>query len=94
MGDNGVYEVTGAQPTPAARAGTDLAAVARGCGIERTFRYADAVQWEADLPGLLAGGLSFVALDLEPVPGGIGPRSPGPAAARARRFQEALAATG
>src|SRR6185295_9782427 len=31
--DNGIYQITGGQPTPAA-ASTDLVAVARGCGLE------------------------------------------------------------
>jgi hypothetical protein len=31
-------------------------------------------------------------LSVEPVPGGVGPRSPGPAPERALRFMQALAA--
>src|SRR5436190_23718645 len=34
--DNGIYQITGGQPTPAA-ASADLVAVARGCGIEGTW---------------------------------------------------------
>ncbi|MGE0439193.1 MAG: thiamine pyrophosphate-dependent enzyme [Gemmatimonadales bacterium] len=94
VGDNGAYEVTGGQPTPGAKAGTDFAAIARGAGFERVFRYADAARWTADLPAVLAGGPTFVVLDVETVPGGIGPRSPGPAGERARRFMAALAAPG
>jgi thiamine pyrophosphate-dependent acetolactate synthase large subunit-like protein len=89
--DNGAYEVTGAQPTPGVAAGTDLAAVARACGIADVRRYADADRWGADLPALLSGRGPIVAvLDVAVTPGGAGPRSPGPAAARARRFMDAL----
>ena len=31
--DNGAYQITGGQPTPAAASGADLMAVARGCGL-------------------------------------------------------------
>jgi thiamine pyrophosphate-dependent acetolactate synthase large subunit-like protein len=34
--DNGIYQITGGQPTPAA-ASTDLVAVARGCGLESAW---------------------------------------------------------
>jgi thiamine pyrophosphate-dependent acetolactate synthase large subunit-like protein len=89
--DNGAYEVTGAQPTPGVAAGTDLAAVARACGIADVRRYADADRWRADLPALLSGRGPIVAvLDVAVTPRGAGPRSPGPAAARARRFMDAL----
>jgi thiamine pyrophosphate-dependent acetolactate synthase large subunit-like protein len=35
--DNGVYQITGAQPTPAAAAAADIVAVARGCGLESAW---------------------------------------------------------
>jgi thiamine pyrophosphate-dependent acetolactate synthase large subunit-like protein len=35
--DNGIYQITGAQPTPAAAAASDLVAVARGCGLESAW---------------------------------------------------------
>lgn len=97
--DNGVYEVTGGQPTPAAaaaRASTprvDFAAVARACGFTSVYRYADAERWRADVRGILnAAGPVLVTLDVAPVPGGAAPHSPGPAVERARRFMSALAA--
>jgi thiamine pyrophosphate-dependent acetolactate synthase large subunit-like protein len=46
--DNGVYQITGGQPTPAA-ASTDLVAVAQACGL------ADSA-WAADEEGLRAVG--------------------------------------
>jgi len=97
--DNGVYEVTGAQPTPgsaqgrADRRGVDFAATAQACGFTSVFRFRDNARWRADLRNVLAApGPVFVVLDVAPVEGAVGPRSPGPASARARRFMEALRA--
>lgn len=91
VGVNGAYEVTGAQPTPGVAAGTDLAAVARGCGIDAVHEFSALDAWIAALPEVLATpGPVFVQLDVEVVPGGAGPRSPGPAGERARAFMAAL----
>jgi phosphonopyruvate decarboxylase len=94
---NGVYEVTGAQPTPGSAAGrtdradVDFVAMARACGFRSVFRFAAVDGWREGLPGALAArGPTFVLLDVDPVPGAPGPRSPGPGAARARMFMEAL----
>jgi sulfopyruvate decarboxylase subunit beta len=90
--DNGVYEVTGAQPTPGAAAGVDFAAAARACGIRSVFRFSSPDAWASGVAEVLAArGPTFVALDVPPVPGAAGPRSPGPAAERARRLREVLA---
>jgi thiamine pyrophosphate-dependent acetolactate synthase large subunit-like protein len=43
--DNGVYQITGAQPTPAA-ATTDLMAVAIGCGLTKSIWAADEEDFE------------------------------------------------
>ena len=51
--DNGVFDLTGGQVT-AAGATTDLAAVARGCGIERTRRISSLQDFEAALPEVLS----------------------------------------
>ena len=51
--DNGVYQITGAQPTPAAAA-TDLVAVAIGCGLSNSAWAAD----EADYDRLIEQSLS------------------------------------
>lgn len=97
--DNGVYEVTGAQPTPgsalgrADRRGVDFAAIARGCGFTSVFRYDDLERWRAGVRDALgANGPVFVVLDVAPVPGASGPKSPGPTPERAQRFMEALRA--
>jgi sulfopyruvate decarboxylase subunit beta len=89
--DNGVYEVTGAQPVPGAGA-VDYARIALGCGFGRAHRYSDVAAWEAAIPDVLgASGPTFVTLDTLPEPGRPGPRSPGPAGERGRLLREALA---
>ena len=97
--DNGVYEVTGAQPTPGAPAGralgdrADFVALARASGFESVFRFSDLATWRAGVRGVLtAAGPAFVLLDVAAVPGAKGPRSPGPTEERARRFRAALGA--
>lgn len=47
--DNGTFQITGGQATPAAQSGTDLVAVARACGLPRATWAAD----EADLDRLV-----------------------------------------
>lgn len=98
LADNGVYEVTGAQPTPGSASArpsatsVDFEAMARACGFRSVFRYRELSDWEHDVaPILEATGPNFVLLDVSPVPGAVGPRSPGPAAARAIALRRALA---
>jgi phosphonopyruvate decarboxylase len=89
--DNGVYEVTGAQPTPGAGR-VDYAALARACGLGATHRFGDLAAWTTALPELLgARGPTFAVVDTVPEPGRPGPRSPGPAGERGERLREALA---
>lgn len=99
--DNGVYEVTGAQPTPGAPGGraaadrVDFLGVARSCGFRSLHRFDDEGGWSDSVRSVLdAAGPTFVLLGVAPVAGGAGPRSPGPAAERARRFAEALGTGG
>ncbi|HEV8612273.1 MAG TPA: thiamine pyrophosphate-dependent enzyme, partial [Gemmatimonadales bacterium] len=98
--DNGVYEVTGAQPTPSAPAARvnhddiDFLALARACGLSSLFRFTTIARWSAGLADMLnAAGPTFAVLEVAPVPNAKGPRSPGPAPERARRFMAALAGT-
>lgn len=66
--DNGVFDLTGSQPT-AASSRTDLAAVARGCGIEATSRVESLAAFEALIPDLLHGpGPRCVVVDTGPTP--------------------------
>jgi thiamine pyrophosphate-dependent acetolactate synthase large subunit-like protein len=95
--DNGVYEVTGAEPTPGSAAGrhsgraVDLTAIARGSGFESVHHFTGAEEWERDVEHVLGSrGPVFAVLDVEAVPGRAGPKSPGPAAQRAQAFMRAL----
>ena len=94
---NGVYEVTGAQVTPAAVAEhfagvpVDYEALATACGIESVFRWSSLDAWRTGFVQVLdAPGPTVVILDVKPVPGAAGPRSPGPARERADRLMRAL----
>lgn len=96
--DNEAYEVTGAQPTPGSPAGRahgdaiDFVAVARACGMRSVFHWSSLEEWQHGIGEAFAAvGPTLVVLDVAPVPGGVGPRSPGPAKERARQFMAALA---
>jgi thiamine pyrophosphate-dependent acetolactate synthase large subunit-like protein len=96
--DNGVYEVTGAQPTPGtpgARANedaVDFIAIARASGIRSLYHWSELADWESGIAWAFADrGPTFIALDVAPAPGKPGPKSPGPAGERAQRLREALA---
>jgi thiamine pyrophosphate-dependent acetolactate synthase large subunit-like protein len=91
--DNGVYEVTGAQQTPGALvpSGVDFVAMAHASGFTSVRRWSAIEEWKTGASEALgAPGPTLVVLDVAPVPGAVGPRSPGPTAERARRFMEAL----
>jgi len=96
--DNGVYEVTGAQPTPATGPDgdrVDYPAIARGCGFTRVHAFDDLEAWRAAARELLDDdGPTFIHLSIEPVPDAVGPRSPGPAPDRSRAFAEAFESIG
>lgn len=98
---NDAYEVTGGQVTPGAAQGraqgdrVDLGAVARACGITSTFHFDTLEAWRAGTEAALAaGGPTVITLGVEPVPGAVGPRSPGPTRERSRGFMQALAGSG
>ncbi|MFA6166383.1 MAG: thiamine pyrophosphate-dependent enzyme [Gemmatimonadaceae bacterium] len=97
LADNGVYEVTGAQPTPgspAARtdgASVDFLGMASAAGFRSLHRWSNAAEWARHVPHVLEGpGPTFVLLDVARVPGAVGPRSPGPAPARAQELRRNL----
>lgn len=84
--DNGVYEVTGAQPTPASNA-VDFGTIARGAGFCSVYAFDALDAWRAQIGEVLAApGPVFAWLRVAPVTGIPGPKSPGPAADRARGF--------
>jgi sulfopyruvate decarboxylase subunit beta len=95
--DNGVYEVTGAEPTPGSAEGrqsgrgVDFTAIACGSGFDPVHHYSRAEEWAGNAERVLASkGPVFVLLDIQAVPGRPGPKSPGPAAQRAQAFMRAL----
>jgi phosphonopyruvate decarboxylase len=91
--DNGVYEVTGAQPTAGSN-NVDFATIARGAGFRFVDEFGDLADWQQGIHRILnADGPVFVWLRVEPVHGVPGPKSPGPAGERARKLTEALTTT-
>jgi thiamine pyrophosphate-dependent acetolactate synthase large subunit-like protein len=63
--DNGSYEITGNQPVPGAGS-LDFAALARGAGFRRTFRFDDPEDFAAAVPDLLrAPGPTLVDVRVE-----------------------------
>ena len=91
---NGVYEVTGAQVTPhSASTPVDYVGIAKASGITSVFRWSTLDDWRRGAGEALgADGPTLVVLDVAPVPGAAGPRSPGPTGARVERFMGALRA--
>ncbi len=87
--DNGIYEVTGAQPVPGR--GVDFAAVAVACGIRSVHRFSDLDAWAIGAAAALdSPGPTVIVLDVAPVPGAVGPKSPGATAVRGPAFAAAL----
>lgn len=96
--DNGVYEVTGMQQTAASIESRsrgdqiDFPAIARACGFTSVYEFRDLESWHGGVAEVLgAAGPTFVVLGVEPVPGGLVPRSPAPPPQRAEEFRAALA---
>ncbi len=99
--DNGVYEVTGVQPTLAApplrkdAASVDFAALARDCGFRRVWSFDEIGAWKEKVRGIIdEPGPAFVHLRVEPVLDAPMIGFPGPAPERARAFREALKGAG
>jgi len=91
---NGTYEVTGSQRVPGAGV-VDFAAMARAAGFRSVFEFSELAEWRREVEAMLgAPGPAFAVLHVEPVYGIPGPKSPGPAGERARRFMEAVADNG
>lgn len=97
--DNAVYEVTGQQWTAAAESArpealpVDYCQIARGSGFREAYQFDRLENWRSAIGGVLAArGPTFVVLKVEPVPGGVVPKSPAPAPQRAIEFARALQA--
>jgi sulfopyruvate decarboxylase subunit beta len=88
--DNGLYEVTGGQPTPGAGR-TDFAALARAAGIARVYSYDSADAWRAGAAEALTGaGPVVVWLKVEGRFGQQTPKAPRPMDDQIARLRHAL----
>ena len=89
--NNGVYEVTGAQPV-AGSGRVDFVAIARAARIPSTSHIRDISSWKAIAPRILRGpGLEFAVIDVEPITSGeISPKAPCPISEQVTRFRSAL----
>lgn len=66
--DNGVYQITGAQPTPGHR-NADLVAIAQGCGLTRSAWAADEEDFERLVDEALEkGGPTLIAVRIDDKP--------------------------
>lgn len=67
--DNGTYEVTGGQKTPAVAAGVDLAAIAQAAGFRSVAHFSDLSDWQSRAGDVLSfPGPRFVSLQVQPTP--------------------------
>jgi thiamine pyrophosphate-dependent acetolactate synthase large subunit-like protein len=67
--DNGIYQITGAQPTPAA-ASSDIVAIAQGCGIASSAWAADEEDFERLVDRSLTATVpTLIALRIDDKPG-------------------------
>jgi sulfopyruvate decarboxylase subunit beta len=88
--DNGLYEVTGGQPTAGAGR-TDFAGLARTAGIPRVYAFDTLDAWRAGAAKALSGpGPVAVWLKVEGRLGQKTPKPPRPLAEQIRRLREAL----
>src|SRR4051794_9958273 len=88
--DNGLYEVTGGQPT-AGSGRTDFAALARGAGIGRVYSFDTLEGWQAGAAEAMAGpGPVVVWLKVEGRLGQKTPQAPRPMAEQIARLRQAL----
>jgi sulfopyruvate decarboxylase subunit beta len=93
--DNGIYEVTGGQQTPAAclppPARVDFAGLARAAGFVSVATFNGLEDWQRQAADTLRlNGPRFIVLAVEPVGPDYHLESPGPIAERVARFQRAL----
>jgi thiamine pyrophosphate-dependent acetolactate synthase large subunit-like protein len=66
--NNGIYQITGGQPTASAGV-TDLVAVARGCGLANSAWAADEEEFDRLFAAALQGGPTFIAARIDDKPG-------------------------
>jgi thiamine pyrophosphate-dependent acetolactate synthase large subunit-like protein len=88
--DNGLYEVTGGQPT-AGSGRTDWAGLARAAGIGRVYSFDSEPSWRSCASEALSGnGAAVIVLKVEGRIGCKTPAPPRPMSEQIRRLQEAL----
>jgi thiamine pyrophosphate-dependent acetolactate synthase large subunit-like protein len=88
--DNGLYEVTGGQPTPGAGR-TDFAGLARAAGIARAYAFDDLAAWEQGAAQALTGPApSLIWLKVEGKLGQKTPRPPRPMVEQIARLRQSL----
>jgi sulfopyruvate decarboxylase subunit beta len=91
--DNGMYEVTGGQPT-AGTGRVDFGELARAAGIARVYTFDRADAWRAGAAEALAGpGPVFIWLKVEGRLGQKAPAPPRPMAEQIARLRQALQAS-
>jgi len=83
--DNGIYQITGGQPTASASA-ADLVAIARGAGLAKSAWAADEEDFERLFAQALKGGPSLIAARIDDKPG-VGTTDRDPVQIRARFMQ-------
>jgi thiamine pyrophosphate-dependent acetolactate synthase large subunit-like protein len=67
--DNGIYQITGAQPTPAAAA-ADIVAIATGCGLFNSAWAADEEDFERLIErSLSVSGPTLIGVRIDDKPG-------------------------
>ena len=88
--DNGLYEVTGGQPT-AGTGHADFAALARAAGIQRVYSFDSAGAWRSSAAEALTGpGPVVIWLKVEGRLGQPSPKAPRPMAEQIQRLRAAL----
>jgi thiamine pyrophosphate-dependent acetolactate synthase large subunit-like protein len=86
--DNGVYEVTGGQPTPGA-GHTDFAGIAQAAGIQRVYSCQTVEEWRATAAEALSGpGPVVIWLKVAARPGERPPSAMRPMAEQLARLRE------
>lgn len=92
--DNGLYEVTGGQETPAARAAVDYIGLARAAGFHSTAEFRDLTDWQSRASEVLAlPGPRFVRLVVGAAPREVLTSSTPPLAEQLAEIQKSLQRT-
>ncbi len=89
--DNGLYEVTGGQETPAARSAVDYAGLARAAGFPSAAEFRDLADWQSQAADVLAlPGPRFIRLVVSAAPHEYLTSSTPPLAEQLAGLQQAL----